>query len=98
MQSKNSLTNCRLQLTSSYLEGKLVRDDIETPTEVLQRVKEGLASLPIGNNVIVGHYGVVHTLLNQMDFFGVNIAPGDTLFFEVTSDGTPYQLNAYWSK
>lgn len=75
-----------------------MRADIETPAKVLARVQAALADLPAGNNLVVGHYGVLHALLNQMDFFGVGIAPGDCAMLEVAADGTPFQLLAYWAK
>jgi broad specificity phosphatase PhoE len=82
-----------------YLEGRVTRPDLETPEQVLQRVKSGFADLQAGhNNVLVGHYGVIHVLLNQMDFFGVGISTGDCVHIEVSPDGTPYQLIAYWAK
>jgi broad specificity phosphatase PhoE len=82
-----------------YLEGRVSKPGLERPEAVLARLKEGLSELRVGeNNILVGHYGTVHLLLNQMDFFGVGINTGDCVHLELCPDGTPYQLVAYWAK
>jgi hypothetical protein len=66
---------------------------------VLGRLKAGFSELRGGaNNVLVGHYGTIHLLLNQMDFFGVGVNTGDCVHLELCPDGSPYQLIAYWAK
>ena len=82
-----------------YLEGRVSKPGLERPEEVLARLKAGFSELRAGeNNVLVGHYGTVHLLLNQMDFFGVGINTGDCVHLELCPDGTPFQLVAYWAK
>lgn len=82
-----------------YLEGRVSKPGLETPAAVLARVTQGFSLLkPRENNILVGHYGTIHLLLNQMDFFGVGIGTGDCVHLELCPDGTPYQLIAYWAK
>lgn len=82
-----------------YLEGRVTKAGLERPEEVLARLKAGFSELRGGaNNVLVGHYGTIHLLLNQMDFFGVGVNTGDCVHLELCPDGSPYQLIAYWAK
>lgn len=88
-------------LNRFFLEGKLMHQSIESPETLFQRVTEGFAELPSGpqvNNVIVGHYGIVHVFLGQLGYFGVPIGTGDSIFLELNPDGTPLDLVAYWTK
>lgn len=88
-------------LNTHFLEGKLIHESIESPDALFQRVSEGFSDLPSGekaNNLLIGHYGIVHVFLRKMDYCGVPISTGDSIFLEVLPDGTPYQLVAYWTK
>ena len=86
-------------LCKLYLEGKMVRHDIEQPAALLERIGAGFGELEAGkNNVIVAHYGVLNVLLHQLGFFGVQISTGDCLHLDVAQDGTPHQLVGYWAK
>ena len=82
-----------------HLEGKFVRDDIEQPSQVLQRATAGLRDLDGSkNNVLVAHYGLLHVLLNNMGYFGMHIDTGDCLHIDVDQDGYPHELKGYWAK
>jgi broad specificity phosphatase PhoE len=88
-------------LNRHFLEGKLIHETIESPDALFTRVSEGFADLPAGeksNNVIVGHYGIVHVFLGRLGYQGVPISTGDSIFLELNPDGTPQQLVAYWTK
>jgi broad specificity phosphatase PhoE len=82
-----------------YLEGRVSKPGLERPETVLARVREGFSELRAGeNSILVAHYGVIHLLLNQMDFFGVGIGTGDCVHLELCADGSPFRLAGYWAK
>ena len=88
-------------LNKHFLEGKLIHESIETPDALFDRVSQGFSELPHGaaaNNVIVGHYGIVHVFLGRLGLYGVPIGTGDSIFLELHPDGSPQQLVAYWTK
>lgn len=88
-------------LNKLFLEGKLIHESIETPDTLFERVSQGFSELPAGpqsNNVLVGHYGIVHVFLGKLGYHGVPISTGDSIFLELNPDGTPLDLVAYWTK
>ena len=75
-----------------------MRDDIEQPDQVFQRVSAGFKDLQNGkNHLIFAHSGVIQIILRRLDIHDLFLANCGGLAFEVDPNGSPFKLLSYWN-
>lgn len=82
-----------------YLKGKMLRDDIEQPGAVLERVKSGLAELENNKNYILfSHFGVMKIWMYAANVNGIFMNNCGVLGARIAEDGSLKDVIGYWDK
>lgn len=75
-----------------------MRDDIEQPDQVFDRVKNGFDNLKNnGNHLIFAHSGVIQIILMRLDIHDLFLSNCGGLAFELDQNGHPLELLSYWN-
>lgn len=78
--------------------GKFKRFDIESPTQVLERVSEGFRSFKPGQpTLLYAHSGILQILLYTLNIYDLFLQNCGSVAVVVNPQGLPEKLIGYWN-
>ena len=82
-----------------FLNGKMERTDIETPSSVMKRIASATKEFEGGNsnNVMFTHKGILSILINHIGFDGFFLQNCASLVVEFNEEGLPLKLHRFWN-